>query len=306
MPVRARRPVEQRAGLVQQRQIVLAPPEVGGTLRAVAQQQLLLAALEDPLRGLRERRGRGQETGDELVRAHGREHTVDVLHEEAALFQHALELVEAAQREILELLVVALVEAAQHRHAEPLARGTERGIRLEDPVEELGHLPLAHRHEDAVDVEDELFGRRLHREFDRVLHDLSETRVRLEPCNVGRLLALDDDPVEQLGDSTLLDRVLAECREHVRDVVHEHRIRADDGRTGSSRRCRACALRDAGRAPRAGSRRPTHLRPPSRRATRPRCRRSAACRCDTGDAGSRAADPRASPCRTGAPPAPAS
>ena len=99
---------------------------------------------------------------------------------------------------------------------------------LERLVEELGHLALAHRHEDAVDVEHELLGRRLHGELDRALHDLGEPRVRLQPRDVRRLVAVDDDPVEQLGDRPLLDRVLAERGQHVRDVVHERRVRADD------------------------------------------------------------------------------
>ena len=127
-----------------------------------------------------------------------------------------------------EQLAVALVEPAQQRHPEALARERQRETRPERVVEQLAHLPLLHRDEDAVGVEHELLRRRLHGELDRALHDLGEPRVRLQPRNVQRLLARDLDPVEKLRHGALLDRFLAERGQHVRDVVHERRVRADD------------------------------------------------------------------------------
>ena len=99
------------------------------------------------------------------------------LREEAAAPQRALDLVEAAERARAEQLAVALVEAAEHGHAEPLARERERRAGLERLLEQLATSPLAHRDEDAVDEQDELLRRRLHRELDRARARPREPRV---------------------------------------------------------------------------------------------------------------------------------
>ena len=62
----------------------------------------------------------------------------------------------------------------------------------------------------------------------RACNDLAQPRIALEPRDVRLLFAVDLDPVEQLGHRPLLDRLLAERRQDVRDVVHEGRVRPDD------------------------------------------------------------------------------
>ena len=62
---------------------------------------------------------------------------------------------------------------------------------------------------------------------DRPPDDLEEARVGLQPRDVRRVLTRRVDPVEELADRPLLDRVLAECGQDVRDVVHERRVRPD-------------------------------------------------------------------------------
>ena len=91
-----------------------------------------------------------------------------------------LELVEAAQRARAEQLAVALVEAAEHGHPEPLAREPERIARLQRLLEQRRDVPLAHAHVDAVDERDELLRRRHDRDLDRARDDLAQPRIALE------------------------------------------------------------------------------------------------------------------------------
>ena len=127
-----------------------------------------------------------------------------------------------------EQLAVPLVEAAEHGHPEPLAREADRVAGLERLLEQLGDVPLAHADVLALDAHHELLRRRHDRELDRARDDLAQPRVALEPRDVRLLLALDRDAVDELGHGALLDRLLAERRQHLRDVLHERRVRADD------------------------------------------------------------------------------
>ena len=202
--------------------------EIGHSPRPVAQQQLLLVVVEHALGRTVERGRRGEEPRHELLRLRQRQDAVEPAREEAALPQGALELVEAAERPRPEQLAVTLVEAAEDGHPEAVARETERRAGLERLLEQLRDVPLPHAHVDAVDERDQLLRRRHDRDLDRARHDLAQPRVALQPRDVGLLLARDFDPVHELGDRTLLDRLLAERRQDVRDVVHEGRVRADD------------------------------------------------------------------------------
>ena len=185
-------------------------------------------AVEDAVRRLAQRGRRGQQPRHELLRLRQREHAVEVLREEAVAPQRALELVEAAQCARAEQLAVALVEAPQQRHAEALARGRQRETGAERVGEQRVHLALPHGDEDAVGVEHELLRGGPHGQLDGAPHDLGEPRVRLQPRDVGSVLPPGLDPVEELRDGALLDRLVADGRQHVRHVVHERRVRADD------------------------------------------------------------------------------
>ena len=59
------------------------------------------------------------------------------------------------------------------------------------------------------------------------------------------------DAVDELADRALLDRVLAERRQHVRDVLHERAVRPDDEHAAPLRAaraaCRGATTRGAGR-----------------------------------------------------------
>src|SRR5262249_55415572 len=146
VPVRARRAVEQRAGLVEERHVVVAPDEIGGAARPVAEEELPLVAFEYALGGRLERRRRREQPRDELLRLRQRQDAVEPAREEATLAEAALDLVEAADRAGPEQLAVPLVEAAKHRHPEPLARKPNRVARLQRLLEQLGDVPLAHAH----------------------------------------------------------------------------------------------------------------------------------------------------------------
>ena len=59
------------------------------------------------------------------------------------------------------------------------------------------------------------------------------------------------DAVDELGDGPLVDALLAEDRQDVRDVVHEGRVRPDDEDRGAAPRgaCRGGTTRGGGRPP---------------------------------------------------------
>jgi hypothetical protein len=196
--------------------------------RASRSRSCCSSSARDAVRRPRERGGRREQARDELFRPRQREHPVEELRQKAVALQRTLDLVERPQRHRAEQLAVALVEAAKQRHPETFARRRQRRAAAQRLVEQRLHLPLLHRHEDAVGKEDELLRRRLHGQLDRALHDLAQPRVRLEPRHVRGLLTRHLDAVQQLRDGALLDRFLAERRQHVRDVVHERRVRPDD------------------------------------------------------------------------------
>ncbi len=162
-----------------------------------------------------------------------------------------LEVVEAAERLRAEQLAVALVEAAQHRHPESLARETDRIAGLERLLEQLGDVALAHADVLALDAHDELLRRGHDRELDRARNDLAQPRVALEPRDVGLLLPQNCDAVDELGHGALLDRLLAERRQDLGDVLHERRVRADDEDAPQllAIACKAATTRDEGRPP---------------------------------------------------------
>ncbi len=116
--VHVRRGVEQRARLVEQRDVAVRPAAT-----AAAEQQLLLGRVEDAVGCLGERGLRREQPADEPVGRHERpgrlEHAVEV----AARAERLLDLVEVADRAGSEDAAVLLVEAAQEAHPEALAGG---------------------------------------------------------------------------------------------------------------------------------------------------------------------------------------
>ena len=87
--------------------------------------------------------------------------------------------------------------------------------------------PLPDPDEYALHAHDELLRLALGAQLDGATDDLGETRVRLQPLDLRPVGQRHLGTLDQLGDRALIDGVLAERREDVRDVVHEHRVRAD-------------------------------------------------------------------------------
>ncbi len=92
----------------------------------------------------------------------------------------------------------------------------------------LAHLTLAHRDERALEPRHQLGRLRAQAQLGRAADHLDEPQVGLQ---LGDRLRVADgrlDPVDELADGALLDGAFAERRQHVRHVLHERPVRADD------------------------------------------------------------------------------
>ena len=123
---------------------------------------------------------------------------------------------------------VVLVEAAEHVHPEALARAPPAGrarsrASSSSSATSSASTPTNRRRSGRRAPA----ARRPTASSTARADDLAQPRVRLQPLHVERVLARDLDAVDELGDRPLLDAVLAERREDVRDVLHEGRVRPD-------------------------------------------------------------------------------
>jgi hypothetical protein len=148
---------------------------------------------------------------------------------EAALApQRALDLLERAEGRSAELRPVALVETAEDVHPEAFPRRRAEPELRPRFLEQLCDLLLAHADEAAVDARLERLRPRLGAPLDGPPDDLRQARVALQPLDLGSVGACGLEALHELADRALLDALLAEDRQDVRDVVHEGRIGADD------------------------------------------------------------------------------
>ena len=151
------------------------------------------------------------------------EHTVEV----AVRAQRLFDLVEVADCARPEHTSVLLVEAAQDAHAESLPR-RRRGPELRaHRSSELSKLALPHRDERAFEPQHQLFGLRPEPQLGGAGDHLHHPQVRLQARDVGWVAPLRLDAVDELTHRALVDRVLAESGQHVRDVIHEGSVRPD-------------------------------------------------------------------------------
>ena len=205
VPVRLRRPVEQGARLVDERQVRLAP---------AAAAELLLR----------------EDATHELLGLDARPRAVDELSEERA--DRTLELVERPEREVVELAPVLLVQPPRREHAEPVAPFGVRSAacpRLVDQRRDVVRLEVQER---AVHANADELVRRNRQSVYRFREPLRDRDVGLAARKLRLLAPRRRDPSE-LVDRPLLDALLAECRQHVRDVVHEHGVRPDHENAGA-------------------------------------------------------------------------
>jgi hypothetical protein len=100
-------------------------------------------------------------------------------------------------------------------------------------VDQLGDVAGLEVEERTVDSDtDHLAGRR-RESAHRVREHVRHRDVALAASDLGRVAARDLHVSRQLVDCALLDAFLAEHRQHVRDVVHEYRVRPDDEHAGA-------------------------------------------------------------------------
>ncbi len=91
-------------------------------------------------------------------------------------------------------------------------------------------LELAHADADVLALELDIQLLRLGHEpeLDRARDHLGKARIRLQACEGRRVAQRRRHAWDELGDRELRHAVLAERRQHVRDVLHEGAVRADD------------------------------------------------------------------------------
>ena len=98
----------------------------------------------------------------------------------------------------------------------------------------------ANANERAVQPEKELFGLAAQAGRRRARDTAAMRSSPLSRRDVARLLQRRLDAVDELRDRALLDGVLAERGQHVRDVLHERPVRPDDEH--AARACRSRAV----------------------------------------------------------------
>ena len=209
MAIGARRCAEQRARLVEQRDVAVRPAA------ATPYEQLLFRLGQDPLSGCRERRPRAGQRPNEPVRRHdgprNLQHTVEI----AVRAQRLLDLLEVADRTCPEHAAVLLVEPTQDAHPEALPRSegdAELGARCREQLADLGR---AHRDERPLEPQHELLGSRFEPELGCAGDHLDQAQVGLQPRDLGRVAALRLRAVHELADGPLLDGILPERRQDV-------------------------------------------------------------------------------------------
>ena len=218
MPVLLGRPEQQRPGFVEERQVGLAPAA------ARPAEQRLLVRVEDPLRGVACR----EEPSHDLLGLRRGPGAVEKAGQPAVASQSALDLLEVAIRLAAEPRAVVLVEAAQDVHPEALARSRREAELRARLGEQLADLVRLDTDEAALHPHDELLRLALRGRVDEPPQHLGHARVGLQALCLVRIRDGHLGAVDELGDRALVDAVLAERREHVRDVLHEGRVRPDD------------------------------------------------------------------------------
>ena len=109
VPEALRRLGQERAGLVDERQVGLAPPA------ARSAEERLLVGVEDPFGGFREALPRGEQAAHDLLGLRRRPDVLEEARHPPVATQRALDLGEVAVRLAAEPGAVVLVEAAQRR-----------------------------------------------------------------------------------------------------------------------------------------------------------------------------------------------
>jgi hypothetical protein len=199
VPVRVRCPVQQRRRLVEQCEIRLAPS----------------ASPRQP--------------PDERLRRHTRKRSGDDAVEISAASERTLHVLERAVSGAAELLSVQAVHAPYELRAEALAcRGDRIGSRY-GVLDELRELVRIDAHLGAVKPHgDERFRDRRNRAH-RLVEQRRHGQTALLACEIARVSGCHRDiAAEDLRQRALVDALLAEHRQHVRDVLHEDRVRAGD------------------------------------------------------------------------------
>ena len=220
VPERPRRLGEQRARLVEERDVVVTPRETGPW----AAKQSLLAVVEDLLRRLREARGCGEEGANEGVRGGHRPDPAQPAREEALRVQRALDLGEVAPGEAAEPRAVVLVEPPQDVHPESLACVRRQPELLACALGQLPDIGFADTDVLALHPRHELLRTGGRAEAPGARQHLGEPDVALEPLDVRRVDDRRLDAVDELAHRPLLDALLSERRQDVRDVLHERRV----------------------------------------------------------------------------------
>ncbi len=174
-------PLDERTRLVEQRQVVLAPAQLR---HARAAGRATAASARRPrarLGRLRERRRRGEQAARRASRraaaaARGRDTSRRKPLRRSARSSSS----KLLQRARAEQLAVALVEAAEHRHAEPLPRERRARAGRRAPLEQArarrAPSPSTKYAVDAAARAPREPGR--HRELDRASHDLAQAAGR--------------------------------------------------------------------------------------------------------------------------------
>jgi hypothetical protein len=204
VPVRVRCPVQQRRRLVEQCEIRLAPS----------------ASPRQP--------------PDERLRRHTRKRSGDDAVEISAASERTLHVLERAVSGAAELLSVQAVHAPYELRAEALAcRGDRIGSRY-GVLDELRELVRIDAHLGAVKPHgDERFWDRRNRAH-RLVEQRRHGQTALLGCEIARVSGCHRDiAAEDLRQRALVDALLAEHRKHVRDVLHEDRVRAGDEHPGA-------------------------------------------------------------------------
>ena len=146
----------------------------------------------------------------------------------AARLQGFLDLFSVTDGGALEHPAVFGVEAADDAHPEALPRRRSCAVLFPDLVQQ----PLLLADPDAdvlpVELQDQLLGLGGEPQLDCAGDHPSQTRVGLQAGDRRRIDAHRRDARNEVGDGELLDAVLAERRQDVRDVFHERPVRADD------------------------------------------------------------------------------
>ena len=191
-------------------------------------EQPLLVLVEDPLGRGSECLRLGEEATDELIGLRARPEGIERPVQVAARSERRLDVVEGVVRGDAEPLRVPLVERAHELHPQAVAAG---GV-----VGRLGRASSTSAATWSGYTRSSTPSSRTARSSDggcgRARTAAAITSAsRSSPfsrATAGFVASRRLDARDELVDRALLDALLAEHRQHVRDVVHEHRVRPDD------------------------------------------------------------------------------